>query len=144
MKSDGFSVVEDESAVIGKLTIPKRFFQHMREAQLIVLKSDEETRVKNIFEEYVTPSSFDHLNQSLERISRRLGGVRFKEVSDELKLAFEKPMTVEAHAGWISALLRYYYDPFYERDLKRQKDQIVFEGTANEILEFVTARLSAK
>jgi tRNA 2-selenouridine synthase len=144
MKSDGFSVVEDESAVIGKLTIPKRFFQQMREAPLIVLKSNEETRIKNIFEEYVAPSNFDHLNQSLERIARRLGGVRFKEVSDELKLAFEKPITVEAHAGWISALLRYYYDPFYERDLKRQQGQIVFEGSANEILEFINSSLASR
>jgi tRNA 2-selenouridine synthase len=144
MKSDGFSVVEDESAVIGRLTIPKRFFQHMREAPLIVLKSNEETRIKNIFEEYVAPSSFDHLNQSLERISKRLGGVRFKEVSDELKLAFEKPISIDAHAGWISALLRYYYDPFYERDLKRQQGQIVFEGSANEILEFISDSLASR
>jgi len=137
MKLNGPTVVEDESAVIGKLTIPRRFFLHMRNSPLIILKSDEESRIKNIFEEYVAPADFSKLNNSLERIGRRLGGVRFKEVSEELKTAFEKPKTIDHHASWISALLRYYYDPFYERDIKRQASQIMFQGSAEEIVEFL-------
>jgi tRNA 2-selenouridine synthase len=144
MKAQDFTIVEDESAVIGKLTIPKRFFLHMRSSPLIILKSNEETRIKNIFEEYVVASDFLTMNNALERIARRLGGVRFKEVTEELKLAFEKPKTIDSHAGWISALLRYYYDPFYERDIKRQASQIIFEGSTNEILEFITDSLASK
>ena len=130
-------VIEDESAMIGKLTIPKRFFQHMRNSPMIILKSDEESRIKNIFEEYVLASDFSSLHGPLNRIAKKLGGVRFKEVETELKLAFAKPKTIANHANWISALLRYYYDPFYERDLKRQASQILFQGSTDEIVEFI-------
>jgi tRNA 2-selenouridine synthase len=137
MKVQDHFIIEDESAMIGKLTIPKRFYQHMRNSPMIILKSDEESRIKNIFEEYVVASDFSSLNGSLSRIAKKLGGVRFKEVETELKLAFEKPTTMENHANWISALLRYYYDPFYERDLIRQSGQILFEGSSEDIVEFV-------
>jgi tRNA 2-selenouridine synthase len=137
LKSGNTAVVEDESAVIGKLTIPRRLFLHLRESPLIILISDEDSRIKNIFEEYVVPADYFKLNNSLERISRKLGGARFKEVAEELKIAFEKPKTIDSHAGWISALLRYYYDPFYERDIKRQASQIMFQGSADEIIQFL-------
>jgi tRNA 2-selenouridine synthase len=144
MKAEDFIMVEDESAVIGKLTIPRRFYQHMRNSPLIILKCDEETRIKNIFSEYVAPSDFSSMHHSLSRIAKRLGGVRFKEVEEELKRAFERPKTVDSHSGWIQALLRYYYDPFYEKDLKRQPGQILFEGTTQEIVEFISANFPSK
>lgn len=144
MKINNFTVVEDESAVIGKLTIPKRFYQHMRNSPLIVLKCDEETRIKNIFDEYVVPADFAKMNEALNRIARRLGGVQFKDVGDELKKAFDKPKELINHAGWIQSLLNSYYDPCYQRDLKRQSDQIVFEGSANEILEFISVNFASK
>lgn len=144
MKALDFVMVEDESAVIGKLTIPKRFYQHMRNSPLIILKCDEETRIRHIFEEYVALSDFSSMNHSLSRIAKRLGGVRFKEVEEELKLAFEKPKTVDNHSAWIQALLRYYYDPFYDKDLKRQSSQVLFEGNTQEIFEFISANFASK
>jgi hypothetical protein len=84
------------------------------------------------------------MNESLNRIARRLGGVRFKEVGEELKKAFDKPKVLTNHAGWIQTLLNSYYDPCYQRDLKRQSDQIVFEGSANEILEFISVNFASK
>lgn len=139
MKAKKMVVIEDESAVIGSLTIPKRFFLHMRSSPLIILKSDESTRIKNIFEEYVLESEYAAMNNSLTRIAKKLGSLRYKEIADELKLAFGKPKIIENHTEWIKALLHYYYDPFYERDINKQSDQIIFEGTAREIQDFLSS-----
>ena len=135
-------VVEDESALIGKLALPRRFYHHMRSSPLIILKTDEDERIKNIFEDYVVQSDFQKLSIPLHRIAKGLGGLRFKEVHDLLKSAFEKETTVENHAAWISRLLHYYYDPMYERDIKRQTAQILYAGSASEIVGFINSKLS--
>nr|MBA2404389.1 hypothetical protein [Bdellovibrionales bacterium] len=113
-----------------------------RNSPIIILKTDHESRLKNIYEEYVLPADFSSLSYSLQRIAKKLGGDRYKEVSEELKSAFEKPKSLDHHAGWITALLRYYYDPFYERDIKKNAHQMIFSGTALEISEFINERLT--
>lgn len=144
MRKDRRLVVEDESAMIGKISLPRRFYLHMRNSPLLILKTSEEERIKNIFAEYVVGSEYETLATPLERIAKSLGGLRFKEVSEELKLAFEKEKTLSNHAGWIAALLRYYYDPLYLKDLKRQPGQILYEGSAAEIAAFVTDKFSSR
>jgi hypothetical protein len=57
-----------------------------------------------------------------------------------MKSAFEKETVVEHHSAWISRLLHYYYDPMYERDIKRQTGQILFEGSATEIIAFIHSK----
>lgn len=141
MRRSGRILVEDESAMIGKLTIPRRFYQHMRNSPLIILKSTQEQRIQNIFEEYVSSSDFNLLHVSLLRIERKLGGVRFKEIENEMKLSFQKELRIENHEGWISLLLEYYYDPFYSRDLAKQNEHILYEGDENEILEYLKSKM---
>lgn len=144
MRKDQKLIVEDESAMIGRITLPRRFYLHMRSSPLLILKTSEEERIKNIFAEYVVGSDYETLSAPLARIAKSLGGVRFKEVSEELKLAFEKEKTLDHHAGWITLLLRYYYDPLYLKDLKRQPGQILYEGSATEIAAFVADKFSSK
>ena len=133
-------VVEDESALIGKISLPRRFYQHMRSSPLIILKTDEDERIKNIFEDYVVQSDFQTLSAPLHQIAKGLGGLRFQEVHELLKGAFAKETTVENHSAWISRLLHYYYDPMYERDIKRQTGQILYEGSATEIVAFINSK----
>jgi len=136
-------VVEDESAVIGKITLPKRFYLQMRNSPIVVLKADEEARIKNIFNDYVLHQDWETLSRPLERIARGLGGLRLKEVQTLMKEAFEKEKTAHNHAEWIGQLLHYYYDPFYEKDMKRQPGKIIFEGSEAEVLDYVEASLMA-
>ena len=140
MKIKTAVVVEDESALIGKIAIPRRFYHHMRSSPLIILKTDEAERIKNIFEDYVILSDFETLSAPLHRIAQGLGGLRFKEILDLMKSAFENEITVENHSTWISRLLKYYYDPMYERDIKRQTGQILYEGSSSEIVGFINSK----
>jgi len=140
MKIKTAVVVEDESALIGKVALPRRFYHHMRSSPLIILKTNEQERIQNIFQDYVINSNFQALSAPLHRISKGLGGLRFKEVLELMKSAFEKETVVEHHSAWISRLLHYYYDPMYERDIKRQTGQILFEGSATEIIAFIHSK----
>ena len=140
MKASQTVVVEDESAMIGKITIPKRFYFHMKNSPSIILRCSHEDRIQNIFEDYVVSASFDKILYSFSKISKRLGGVRYTEVECMIKKAIKSAPKPENHAEWISALLKSYYDPFYEKDLKRQSGQIIFEGTSEEILEFIKSK----
>jgi hypothetical protein len=77
----------------------------------------------------------------LQRIAKALGGARFKEISDLMKAAFDLEKTAENHAEWIIKLLHYYYDPLYQKDLKHQSSQVLFEGSAKDIQDFISAKL---
>jgi tRNA 2-selenouridine synthase len=132
-------LIEDESAMIGKVSIPRRLFSHLRHAPLVILKVDKEKRVGNIYHQYVQGAQKDFFLMSLSRIQKRLGGVRFKEIQDEMIKSFEKGNSFEGHIKWITMLLDWYYDPFYAQDLLRQPGEILFEGDENEITEYLKA-----
>lgn len=137
MKHEDFVVVEDESSAIGKRTIPKRFFLHMRSSPMVVLKRSTEERIQNIHALYVVPNEYEFLQSSLLKMAKSLGGVRFKAIDEDLRQAFEKGKKIDDHVSWISSLLVEYYDPIYGRDITRQKDLIVFEGNEAEVLAYL-------
>ena len=55
-------IVEDESATIGKIVVPMRLFAHMRESSMVILKVEQEQRIKNIFNLNNTFSIFFIIN----------------------------------------------------------------------------------
>lgn len=129
-------ILEDESSMIGRLRIPRRLFMAMAESPLIILKTDLEQRVNNIFIEYVKHSDFLTLSTSLQKIAKGLGGQAYKEINTEMIQAFEKDKSIGHHEAWIVRLLTHYYDPLYERGIKRENVKIIFEGDENEVLDF--------
>ncbi len=64
--------VEDESLTIGKLSIPKPFWNQMREAVMINIQTDLQTRVAFLTAEYGGLDK-DFLAACTERIGKRLG-----------------------------------------------------------------------
>lgn len=130
-------LVEDESATIGKLVLPKGFFLHLREAPLVILKIDKDERVQNIFNSYVKDTELGHFEAGLERIKKSLGGVRYEQIREELLEAFSSTRTWENHQSWISSLLDHYYDPIYLRDIERQREKVIFEGNTEEVRGFL-------
>ena len=132
-------IVEDESATLGKITIPKRLFAQMRAAPLIILEVSHEERLQIIFDDYVKNSNPEFFLAGLSRIMKRIGAAKFKSLSDEIILAYQKPLSVTAHEGWISTLLKEYYDPLYQKDLRYNQDKVIFRGKEKEIVAFLAS-----
>lgn len=130
-------LVEDESATIGQLTVPQRLFSTLRDSPMIILETSHEERLQNIFNEYVKPSSRDFFLTGLGKIQKRLGGVKFKFLSDEISKAFESPMELAFHEAWISILLKEYYDPLYQKGIRYNQEKILFQGNQAEVLSYL-------
>lgn len=130
-------LVEDESATIGQLTVPQRLFSTLRETPMIILETSHEERLQNIFNEYVKPSSREFFLTGLSKIQKRLGGAKFKFLSDEIIKAFESPMELAYHEGWITILLKEYYDPLYQKGIRYNQEKILFQGNQTEVLSYL-------
>lgn len=126
-------IVEDESATLGKIALPRRFFHHLRHSPIVVLEVPFEERVQNIYELYVQGNSEEFFLYSLEKIKKGLGGVNYMRVQQEMKDGF----ATGNHTEWISSLLRDYYDPIYNRDIARQGELLLKRGNASELRSFL-------
>lgn len=134
-------VLEDESRTIGRLGIPEAIHRAMQRAPVVLLESDLPSRVASIQHEYVdvplqisTPDAVERRFQSaLTRIQRRLGGVRYKELTDEIHNAFN----TGDHHRWIERLLTWYYDPMYDYQLEQKQTRIRFAGPAAAVKSFL-------
>ena len=137
-------VLEDESRTIGRLALPAAWFERMGAASLVLLEASREERVRNIRSEYVeeplaggTPHAELHrrLATSLDRIKKRLGGARHRNIAASLELAFQ----TGRHEEWIEGLLDGYYDPMYDYQLAAKGRRIVFRGTMAAVTEYLRA-----
>ncbi len=82
---------------------------------------------------------------AMDRIRRRLGGLRHQQLRQQLSEA----LAVQGisgdtvlHEDWIRTLLSDYYDPMYDYMLSRRKGDIVFEGSRDEVMAFLEERLT--
>lgn len=104
--------LEDESAHIGTVGIPKSFWQHMRNSRLYFLEIPFEERLKNIVKTYGIYDK-QQLIGSVLKIQKRLGGLNSKNAiqlirEDNLYEAFE--------------ILLKYYDKMYTQSLQKRED----------------------
>jgi tRNA 2-selenouridine synthase len=88
-------VFEDEGKNVGRLYLPRRLFEHLDAAPLVILEMPMEERVEITFREYVEEAQrayadlgyddpleawAEDIRTAMGRIRKRLGGVRYKEV----------------------------------------------------------------
>jgi len=108
--------LEDESLNIGSVFMPDIFYRKIREARVIAVMCDIDTRLPRLLEEYgKMPPSL--LEDSINRIRKRLGG---KEADEALKSVRENNMEKA-----IRIVLRY-YDKTYNYGLdKRERDMVI-------------------
>lgn len=132
-------VVEDESVMLGKITIPQRIFQAMRASPLVILEVDPEERLQILFNEYVKDSNVEFFLHNLNRIRKKYGNAKTDALALEIKRAFDSGMLVQYHEGWISTLLKDYYDPLYQKDLRYNQDKVIFRGKEKDVLAFLEA-----
>ena len=149
-------MMEDESRLIGRCALPLTLQEKLREAPLVILDAPLEDRVHHSWENYILSNyreqiarcdsdeaaftAFaDSLKLSLANIRKRLGGVRYQQLSEVLEAALVAHQNgePEQHKRWIEVLLRDYYDPMYDYQLKSKQRNVAFRGSFNEVLEFL-------
>ena len=135
-------LLEDESRTIGRLALPEAWHQHMQNAPLLIMETDLAERVHNICEEYVreplvagcpADELLNRYQGAVDRIRRRLGGLRHREVSDALSMGFAS----NSHEQWIERLLSWYYDPMYDHQLAAKHERVVMRGDAQTLYAYL-------
>lgn len=150
-------VLEDESRLIGRCSLPLILREAMQRSAVVVLDSDLDERVHHSWENYIVKKSDEwqqvlgeeagfeafanDIRQALYRIRKRLGGDRYQALSELMETAINAHQkgNVSAHKPWIHALLSDYYDPMYRYQLRQRQDQIVFRGDGESVAEWLRA-----
>lgn len=147
--------IEDESRLIGRCVVPDVLFEKMRSSPIVWVDEDVAVRSQNILNDYVlSPLSvgsgpkevlieklFEQFMSSLNQIKNKLGGLRFSEIQqDMLKAKYQLIERDDIHANltWIEKLLKYYYDPMYERSLEKRNPSILHKGNYKETLAYLS------
>ena len=149
-------VLEDEGTNIGSRAIPDVLFAKMKQSPLILLEAGIDERIDITFQEYIIESLAEHqqyngdeagfeswsnqLQTSIDKIQRRLGGVRHKELQTLLSDAIQRQLSTgdaERHKDWIKLLLVDYYDPMYDFQTEKKLDRVVYRGTQEEVLGYL-------
>ena len=148
--------IEDEGTNIGSRDIPAVLFNKMKQSPLILLEARVSERVDITFQEYIIESLAEHqkhngaeagfeswteqLQTSIDKIQRRLGGVRHKELKAMLSDAIAQQLSTgntEFHKEWIKVLLVDYYDPMYDFQTAKKQDRVVFKGQQDDVLSYL-------
>jgi tRNA 2-selenouridine synthase len=121
--------IEDESLSIGRIFLPKDFWDVMSGSPVVELDVHRDQRVDRLVEEYGTADSNEFL-VAMTKITKRLGGQHFKEAKESL-LAGDMRRTIE--------ILLTYYDKAYGFGLESKKGRIVkkFEWDGKDVNGFV-------
>jgi len=153
-----FLVIEDEARNVGSLGVPQALYDAMQESPLVKLEVSQEERNEVSIKEYIvdTQAHFnsvygeqegaiklsEHLLNSLSKIQKRLGGVRYQEAKDQMESAIELRLTTGSQDGFIpvvNTLLVDYYDPMYDYQFEKKTDRVCFKGSVDEVLGFLKA-----
>lgn len=106
--------LEDESKSIGKVYIPKEFWDKMQQAPLVMLDVPLAWRIENLIKDYADQPVAD-LQESFERIRKRLGGQHVKAAVEALEQQdFEQAANIALR----------YYDKAYNWGLQKHKRQL--------------------
>jgi len=143
--------LEHESRSIGRIMLPLEFMDQLSKLQLIVLQTSLEERTHNTWLEYVHEAQRqyctvygeavglikwqDDLKMRFKRIQKRLGLERYGHIIKLFEHAQQNNLVDHKH--WIEYILKYYYDPMYDYQRKHWSQGVVFEGTKNDIQDYI-------
>ena len=153
-------VFEDEGRHIGRVHLPLKFFQVLLHGELVVLETALEERIEITLQEYVIEAQNKYkeafkerglhewkhtIQASLERIRKRLGLQRYMQISALFEQACQEQGrngSLQRHKEWIERLLREYYDPMYDYQLRRRAQDISFRGDKKAVKEYLLESLT--
>ena len=153
-------ILEDESKLIGRRCLPVNFQKIIKEAPLLLLEKDIESRIKTISNDYILDNLNDYQKHhgeqkgftlfsndllfNLKRISRRLGGERYAKIElmmYEAITQYQKYSNKDAFYPVIQWLLVNYYDPMYNYQLTRKHQPVLLRGSTSHITQWVNANI---
>lgn len=159
LRSKNYShiVFEDEGTNIGSRSIPDVLSSKMKQSPILLLEASIDERTRITFQEYITEALAEHqcyfndeakgfntwadqLQTAVNKIQRRLGGARHKELKKLLDDALQQQLAsgnTEHHKQWIQVLLVDYYDPMYDFQISKKQDRVIFKGQQEEILAYL-------
>lgn len=152
LNSNSSVLIEDESRMIGKNVQPESLFNLLRNSPVLLIEEDVMSRVENTYQDYILNSNlgafdveagkevFTQFKESLRRISKKLGGLRYQEILQDLQqseLKFLESRQLESNKVWIEKLLVYYYDPLYFDSLERRNPKLIFKGKRTECQQWI-------
>ncbi len=106
--------LEGESKRIGWVNLNKNFYEKMTNSDMVIIKRSENYRIRKILEDYdINDIEFKN---SLERITKKLGGERYKQISEMLENHEDEAV--------IRELLINYYDKLYTHSISKNKNVI--------------------
>ncbi len=149
-RHSGWRILEDESRMIGRCTLPLDLFEAMQAAPLVVLECPLAERVQRIRRDYVDAmitrwqaslgcheqaceQVAGQLRAALSRLEKRLGGLVYRQLQAMMEEGFalqRQQGDSQGHTLWIQRLLVEYYDPVYLRQLERRPNLRLFSGEA--------------
>lgn len=153
--------LEDEGRLIGRCALSEPLKKRMSEAPAVLLETTLEDRIDrgvqdyvvDMFQRYLQLNEGDeekanillaeYLNDSLYRIRKRLGGVRYTRLTEVLEGALKAHKATGALSAYrelVAELLQQYYDPMYTYQDQQKTRTILFKGTHQMILEWVGER----
>lgn len=152
-------VLEDEGRHVGSCSLPLRLYQDMPSYPIVWLEDSMDGRVSRILRDYVVKlqaefvalygedagfAKFDYrLRESLDKIARRLGDQRYRDIKGLLESALREQAQsgeVNQHRAWIQRMLEDYYDPMYAYQRQSKTSRIEFSGSQSEVLEYLRRR----
>lgn len=123
--------LEDESRHVGARIIPKSVYEFMREAQVLFLDMPRALRVQRLIKDYASFND-EALADSVQRISKRLGGQRAKQALQALE---------EGDYAKVAELTLHYYDKAYEYGVNQRPPENVHRVTTDTIDPTANAQL---
>lgn len=103
--------IEDESRMIGKCCVPEGLYRQMKQAPLETVECSAEERLDRLCEEYGS-LPLDFLVEAVERLHKKLGGLRTKQITGLL----QKGLVREGFAAILP-----YYDGLYRYSIEKRK-----------------------
>ena len=137
------ALVEDESRMIGMLSLPEIFFRRMWNAPVLLVEEPLADRVEHLARNYFKdsdPGTMARYRTAVKNISRKLGDERARRVLAEM----DESERSGDHRPWMEALLKEYYDPMYRHALERRQPKVLFRGRRAEVESFLRSLPAAQ
>lgn len=146
---------EDEGRIIGRVRLPPVLSDALLQAPVVILETSLAERISVTRDAYVSEliqryqhrdgpeagidSFAEHHRDSLARIQRRFGGLRYQQSLaqfDEALADYRQQQNPAAFDTYLKTLLTDYYDPMYDYQMQQKQRRVLFQGHAEEIVEW--------